>query len=179
MDEHNPIIFADEEGKTSLEAALALLGGGFAGVQVKLRSDCARDVIVAAGDDERQFRAPVRLGQVLAYIDVLRRRGRQREEAKIMIGDGYLDPVASVFHSGERSERLTEKEVEILQALHACNGAVIGRNELLDAVWGYAQGVETHTLETHIYRLRQKIERDPSAPQILLTVENGYCLGMV
>lgn len=172
-------IYADETGKQALEEALALAGVKMDALRVNLRADCGRDVIVAYHDEERIFRAPVRLGQVLGYLDILRRRGQKREEAKIMIGDGYLDPVASVFYRGEHAERLTEKEVEILQALHAQNGAVIGRKELLDAVWGYVQGVETHTLETHIYRLRQKIEADPSAPQILLTVENGYCLGTV
>lgn len=79
--------------------------------------------------------------------------------------------------SGENI-RLTEKEAAILLCLQAASGGIVGRQTLLDEVWGYAQNVETHTLETHIYRLRQKIEADPSNPQILKTEEDGYALAL-
>ena len=72
--------------------------------------------------------------------------------------------------------RLTDKEKHILLLLLGNEGEIVAKQTLLDEVWGYAQNVETHTLETHIYRLRQKIEDDPSAPQLLLTQEPGYCL---
>ena len=71
---------------------------------------------------------------------------------------------------------LTEKERDILMRLHAAAGGIIDRNALLDAVWGYADGVETHTLETHIYRLRRKIETDPADPRHLVTEGAGYRL---
>lgn len=83
--------------------------------------------------------------------------------------EGYLD------RDGQQT-RLTEKERDILLVLLDAGGAVVLRRELLDSVWGYASGVETHTLETHIYRLRQKIESDPARPQILCTAEDGYVL---
>jgi DNA-binding response OmpR family regulator len=72
--------------------------------------------------------------------------------------------------------RLTEKERDILVALHESGAAGMDRQGLLDAVWGYAADVETHTLETHIYRLRQKIEGDPGKPVLLVTEGNGYRL---
>lgn len=74
--------------------------------------------------------------------------------------------------------RLTEKERDILVALHECGAAGMDRQSLLDAVWGYAADVETHTLETHIYRLRQKIESDPGTPVLLVTEGNGYRLAV-
>ena len=71
--------------------------------------------------------------------------------------------------------RLTEKETAILKYLYRASDAV-GRDTLLGEVWGYNAGVTTHTLETHVYRLRQKIERDPSKAEILVTDQGGYRL---
>lgn len=72
--------------------------------------------------------------------------------------------------------RLTEKESRILTLLCENRGASIDRQSLLDQIWAYADTVETHTLETHIYRLRQKIEQNPAVPKILLTDGQGYRL---
>jgi DNA-binding response OmpR family regulator len=72
--------------------------------------------------------------------------------------------------------RLTEKETSILKYLYRAGEQVVGRDVLLHEVWGYNSGVTTHTLETHIYRLRQKIERDPSNAEILVTETGGYKL---
>jgi DNA-binding response OmpR family regulator len=72
--------------------------------------------------------------------------------------------------------RLTEKETAILKYLFRAGGKVVARDVLLNEVWGYNAGVTTHTLETHVYRLRQKIERDPGNAEILLTEPGGYRL---
>jgi DNA-binding response OmpR family regulator len=72
--------------------------------------------------------------------------------------------------------RLTEKETAILKYLYRSGERTITRDVLLSEVWGYNSGVTTHTLETHIYRLRQKIERDPSQAAILVTEAGGYKL---
>jgi DNA-binding response OmpR family regulator len=77
---------------------------------------------------------------------------------------------------GEMLIRLTEKETNILKYLYRARNEVIGRDMLLAEVWGYNSGVTTHTLETHIYRLRQKIERDPSNASVLVTEAGGYRL---
>jgi DNA-binding response OmpR family regulator len=72
--------------------------------------------------------------------------------------------------------RLTEKETAILKYLYRAGDRVIDRDTLLGEVWGYNAGVTTHTLETHVYRLRQKIERDPAHAEILITEPGGYRL---
>ena len=74
--------------------------------------------------------------------------------------------------------RLTEKETSILKYLFGNSGKAVSRDVLLNEVWGYNAGVTTHTLETHIYRLRQKIESDPSSAAILVTEPGGYRLLM-
>jgi len=74
--------------------------------------------------------------------------------------------------------RLTEKETSILKYLYRAPGHSASRDELLAEVWGYNAGVTTHTLETHIYRLRQKIELEPNSARLLLTESGGYRLAV-
>ena len=81
-----------------------------------------------------------------------------------------------VKDEGGQKVRLTEKEVAILKYLYRIGERVVGRDQLLSEVWGYNAGVNTHTLETHIYRLRQKIEEDSSHAKILITRRGGYLL---
>ena len=72
--------------------------------------------------------------------------------------------------------RLTEKETAILRYLYRAGQRPVSRETLLQEVWGYNSGVTTHTLETHIYRLRQKVEKDAASPAILVTESGGYKL---
>jgi DNA-binding response OmpR family regulator len=119
---------------------------------------------------------PVRLGAVLQKIRHCAHKVDQ--EARIFpLGRFLFDPEASILITEEGEEVvLTEKESAILICLAEAQGALISRRDLLTNVWGYVEGVETHTLETHIYRLRQKLETDPAMPEILLTQEQGYSL---
>ncbi|MBO6905972.1 MAG: winged helix-turn-helix domain-containing protein, partial [Parvibaculum sp.] len=93
------------------------------------------------------------------------------------IGPYSFRPSAKVLMDAqEKKIRLTEKETSILKYLYRAGAKVVGRDILLAEVWGYNSGVTTHTLETHIYRLRQKIEKDPSNAEILVTETGGYRL---
>ena len=94
------------------------------------------------------------------------------------IGQLTIFPKESCFVNNitKKKSRLTGKEISILEYLFASDNKVIGREELLDEIWGYNSGVTTHTLETHIYKLRQKLELDPSNARFLLTVPGGYRL---
>ena len=120
---------------------------------------------------------PFRLGELLARLRARLRGDRQGEDAVMTIGPYTLRPGAKLMtdRNGGRKVRLTDKEAAILEFLYRA-GRVIGRDTLLGEVWGYHAGVTTHTLETHIYRLRRKIERDPAHAEILVTEPGGYRL---
>ena len=121
---------------------------------------------------------PFRLGVLLARMRAQLRQHEQSEDAVFTIGHYSFRPSAKLLLDSEtkRKVRLTEKETAILKYLYRAGEKVIARDVLLDEVWGYNAGVATHTLETHIYRLRQKIERNPSDAKLLVTEHGGYRL---
>lgn len=86
-----------------------------------------------------------------------------------------LDPIHLILGTPEGdSIPLTDTEARLLACLFDAAGGEVGRDELLQRVWGYRPGLETHTLETHIYRLRKKVEPDPTHPNHIITTEGGY-----
>src|SRR5215469_1078302 len=121
---------------------------------------------------------PFRLSVLLARLRAHLRQSEHSDDAVLVIGPYTFRPSAKVLmHSGGRKKvRLTEKETAILKYLYRAGDQAIGRDTLLGEVWGYNAGVTTHTLETHVYRLRQKIERDPTRAEILVTEPGGYRL---
>ncbi|QBR72786.1 DNA-binding response regulator [Beijerinckiaceae bacterium] len=120
---------------------------------------------------------PFRFAVLLARIRAHLRQHETSEEALFRIGPYTFQPGAKHL-IGEKGNklRLTEKETAILRFLYRAGQSVITREVLLREVWGYNANVTTHTLETHIYRLRQKIERDPAKAQLLITAAGGYKL---
>ena len=120
---------------------------------------------------------PFRLGVLLARIRAQLRQHEQSEDAVFTIGPYTFKPAAKLLLDGAGAKiRLTEKETSILKYLYRAGERVVTREVLLHEVWGYNAGVTTHTLETHIYRLRQKIEKDPSQAELLITETGGYKL---
>ncbi len=121
---------------------------------------------------------PFKLGVLLARLRAQLRQHEQSEDAVFTIGPYTFRPSAKLLVHGESKKkiRLTEKETAILKYLYRTGNKVVGRDTLLGEVWGYNASVTTHTLETHVYRLRQKIERDPSNAAILVTEPGGYRL---
>jgi DNA-binding response OmpR family regulator len=120
---------------------------------------------------------PFRFGVLLARIRAQLRAHEQTEDAVFEIGPYQFKPsVKMLLDAQMKRVRLTEKETSILKYLYRAGKAVVGREVLLREVWGYNAGVTTHTLETHIYRLRQKIEKDPANAQLLITEPGGYRL---
>lgn len=121
---------------------------------------------------------PFRFGILSARIRAHLRQHEQSEDAVFTIGPYSFHPSNKLLVEveTERKTRLTEKETSILKYLLRAKGKAVGRTELLNEVWGYNSAVTTHTLETHVYRLRQKIETEPSNAKLLLTEPGGYRL---
>lgn len=120
---------------------------------------------------------PFKLGVLLARIRAQLKQHEQSEDAIFTIGPYTFEPASKLLIDGNSGKiRLTEKETSILKYLYRAGGRLVSRNVLLDEVWGYNANVTTHTVETHVYRLRQKMEKDFSQPEILVTETGGYRL---
>jgi len=121
---------------------------------------------------------PVRIALLLAHIRALLRQHELSDDATFTIGPYRFRPATKMLvdRTRRRKVHLTEREAAIVKFLYRMGDRPVPRATLLDEVWGYNARVETHTLETHIYRLRQKIELTPRQPTLLLTEEGGYRL---
>lgn len=124
------------------------------------------------------FLRPVRMGQV---VDIISLYIHQKQQHKLLVpiimGDMTLNPkISTLERQGHPSLRLTEKELAILLFLHNHKKQAVDKQSLLDGVWGYAANVETHTLETHIYRLRQKLLNKLDIQNFIVTTNDGYSL---
>ncbi len=142
-------------------------------------ADSDADTILALDSGANDYiTKPFRLGVLLARLRAQLRQHEQSEDALFTVGPYSFRPSAKSLTetSTSRKVRLTEKETAILKYLFRAAGKVVSRETLLNEVWGYNASVTTHTLETHVYRLRQKIESDPSKAQILITEPGGYRL---
>ena len=123
----------------------------------------------------KPFKFPVLLARIRAQL----RQHEQSEDAVFTLGPYTFKPsMKLLLTEDEKKIRLTEKETNILKFLYRAGGRTVERDTLLREVWGYNAGVTTHTLETHIYRLRQKIEPDPGQARILVTETGGYRLAI-
>ena len=120
---------------------------------------------------------PFRFAVLLARVRAQLRQHEASEDAVFTIGPYSFQPSSKLLVAAKGAKiRLTEKETAILRFLFRAGQRPISREVLLQEVWGYNSGVTTHTLETHIYRLRQKIEKDAATPEILVTEAGGYKL---
>ncbi len=154
-------------------------GGTKAPVIMLTGADSEADTILGLDSGANDYiTKPFRLGVLLARLRSQLRQHEQSEDAVFNIGPYSFRPSAKMLiePGTNRKIRLTEKETAILKYLFRAGDRVVGRDTLLNEVWGYNAGVTTHTLETHVYRLRQKIEKDPANAEILITDRGGYRL---
>ena len=142
-------------------------------------ADAEQDVVrgLEAGAND-YIAKPFRLSELLARLRAQLRVFDNSEDAIFSIGHYMFRPSARLLldPAKNRKVRLTDKECRILKYLLRANNTAVDRATLLAEVWGFNSGVTTHTLETHIYRLRQKMEADPSNPRLLRTDRGAYRL---
>jgi len=159
------------------EAIKLLRKGGFKAPVIMLTGhDTDSDTILGleAGANDYVTK-PFRFAVLLARIRAQLRQHEQSEDATFTVGPYLFKPSQKLLTTDDGKKiRLTEKEAAIIRYLYRAGQKVVTRDVLLEEVWGYNSGVTTHTLETHVYRLRQKIESDPSNALILVTENGGY-----
>ncbi len=159
-------------------AVKQLRAGGFSAPIIMLTGhDTDSDTILGFESGANDYvTKPFRFAVLLARIRAQLRQHEQSEDATFIVGPYTFKPSQKLLldQKGDKI-RLTEKEAAIIKFLYRAGG-VVGRDVLLEEVWGYNSGVTTHTLETHVYRLRQKIEPDPSNASLLITESGGYKL---
>jgi len=176
------ILDVELPGISGRETCRLLRAGGLAAPIIMLTawasdSDAIRGLNAGATD---YVAKPFKLGVLLARIRAHIRQFEQSDDAMLAIGPFSFYPGSKLLTTnqtdGAKPIRLTDKEAQILKYLYLHGGRVVGRDELLDEVWSYNADVTTHTLETHVYRLRQKMEADPSHAELIITEPGGYRL---
>ena len=173
--EPDALVIVDLEGIEAQRAAAdTVRGSGFAGPILFVGGEAA----VRSPVDFSVAR-PVRLGALLARIGA---HGTAAQSAgPSVLGPYELVAAECALRDGEtgRLIRLTELELKLLTYLIASQGQLVDREQLLQDVWGYSAAADTHTVETHIWRLRQKIETDDPATRFVVTETGGYRLALV
>jgi len=161
------------------EAVRIMRKNGFKAPIIMLTAhDTDSDTILGLESGANDYVAkPFRFAVLLARIRAQLRQHEASEDAVFTIGPYTFRPSSKLLLNAKGNKvRLTEKETSILRYLYRAGQRPVSRETLLQEVWGYNSGVTTHTLETHIYRLRQKIEKDAAVPAILVTEAGGYKL---
>ena len=138
-----------------------------------------KDVVSGLDSGANDYIAkPFSMPELLARVRAQLRIFDNSEDAVFTVGPYMFRPSVRLLQEAARNRkvRLTDKETSILKFLYRAGGKTVSRQVLLHEVWGYSSSVSTHTLETHVYRLRQKLEADPARPRLLLTDNGGYKL---
>jgi DNA-binding response OmpR family regulator len=161
------------------EAVRMLRNSGFAAPIIMLtghNSDADTILSFEAGVNDHVVK-PFQFAVLLARIRAQLRQHETSEDAVFTVGSCTFRPRSKQLTDAKgRKHKLTEKETAILRYLYRAGQRSVSRAVLLQEIWGYNSCVSTHTLETHIYRLRRKVEKDASNPSVLVTEGNGYKL---
>lgn len=167
------IIEPDDNFAPLLESVLESYG--FDAIRVVSSLEHTNDGDVVLGEGEDVLQKPISLGRLMQNLHMIIHR--DDKSGCVTLGPFSLDRIANILMKGDgKAIKITEKERDILLYLKEKAPATVSRQDLLEQVWGYGENINTHTLETHIYRLRQKIEENASEPDLLKTEADGYRL---
>lgn len=122
---------------------------------------------------------PLKIGKLIdmvLYITLARARRDHQRSGDIILKNARLNAQTGLVVCNDHTTRLTDREVDLVMALYHAPDHSLDRATLLSDVWGYAENVETHTLETHIYRLRQKLETEIGLLDLIVTDQGTYKL---
>ena len=176
-----PVRFARLLDAERVDIAVVLAGSSDAISDLRL-AGYRGPILVLGGTDTavdgiEKMALPSRFSMIFARIRGVIRSFEAREDPWLTIG-GFRLMLGSktLVNQKGKAEKLTDKEADILRFMHRAGGDLVAREVLLPEIWGYNERVSTHTLETHIYRLRQKIEQDPAHAELLVTELGGYRL---
>lgn len=171
------LLHCDKQVLTAVEAALASIAANIVAEHQPDQSMLKMTIYNDQNEElsAKSYNAPFRLGRLLNDAEMV--VSSARAAPRLSLGAYVLDVAHNMLELGEASIRLTDRESDILVYLYNHAPRVVERQELLQNIWQYAEGVETHTLETHIYRLRQKIATHDGA-ELLMTDDNGYKLSV-
>jgi len=159
-----------------LEVARTLRQGGDVPILILTARDAVESRVegLDSGADDYLVK-PFERQELLARMRALLRRRPPRGSAPLRVGDLTLNPDTHEVIRGERDVDFTQREFELLEYLMRNERIVISRQRLLDEVWGYENYPTTRTVDTHIVRIRQKLEPVPEEPRYFLTVHGiGY-----
>jgi DNA-binding response OmpR family regulator len=145
-------------------------------IMLKTQSDASNVDNKLTIEANKYIIKPFKYPALLKSIELQLRQIGKSEDTQHNIGSYVFKPNSKVLESKNKSIRLTEKENDILKFLYQNLKTIVSREVLLHEIWGYNSKVTTHTLETHIYRLRQKIEINPANACFLITETGGYRL---
>ena len=123
---------------------------------------------------------PFKIQHLNKKISVILAKISNSNEITHKIGPFMFFPQKKVIMLDDKTKvELTEKEVDILKCLLSSDEEIVDKDKLLKQVWNYSSDVTTHTLETHIYRLRQKLEIDSSIPRLIISEGGGFTIRSV
>lgn len=120
---------------------------------------------------------PFRFVQLAAHVKSVVARFEQTDAATVQLAHFIFRPAQKTLTDSNHSTiTLTDKESDILEFLLDATDHTASRPLMLESVWGYSPEADTHTIDTHVYKLRQKIEPDPNNPTLLVSVNGGFRL---
>ena len=139
--------------------------------------DAEADVVTALelGADDYVTK-PYSIRELIARVRAAERRSAGTTSEIYTVGSATLDAGSLRLKLSDQEQDLPKKEFEVLRMLMERPGKVVGREDLLDRVWGFAWMGDTRTIDQHIRRLRRRLETDPAAPSIETVRGVGYRL---